>query len=279
MSAPDTGTVRELVPALPPPALRGIVVEYRGFRDDAPSLLPQREPPSGRVPVIIDFGAGWRVAAPAAGYRPARLGGFVAGMHDSFALVEAAGPGEGVQVDLSPIGARRLLGVPMHELTNRVVPLDDLLGRDARVLTARLAEARGWQERFALVDAALVRRLEHAEAVSPGIEWAWRRLETTAGAVPIGTLGAKLGWSRKRLVARFREDIGLTPKTAARVLRFEALVKRLRAGQHRASWAELAAELGYFDQAHLVREVRRFAGVAPTELLAATVPDRTAQPA
>ncbi len=57
-----------------------------------------------------------------------------------------------------------------------------------------------------------------------------------------------------------------------------ALVKRVRAVEARMSWAELAGELGYFDQAHLVREVRRLAGITPTELLAGTVADRAAQP-
>jgi AraC-like DNA-binding protein len=260
--------VRELVSSPPAPGLRGIVVEYRGFRDDAPAPVVQREPPSACVPVVIDLGAGWHVAAPAEGYRRERLRGFAAGMHDSFALVEAAGPALGVQVDLSPIGARRLLGVPMHELKNRVVPLDDLLGREAGALRERLGEARCWGERFAIIDGVLATRLENARTVSPGVEWAWARLEVTGGAVPIGALARELDWSRKRLIARFRDEIGLTPKRAARVLRFQALLGHLRAGRVRG-WADLAVECGYADQSHLVHDVRRFAGVAPTQLLAA----------
>jgi AraC-like DNA-binding protein len=196
------------------------------------------------------------------------MGSFAAGMHDAFALVGAAGPALGVQVDLSPVGARRLLGVPMHELVNRAVPLEDLLGAEARSLAERLAEARGWPERFAILDAALARRLAEAPEVSPEIEWAWRRLVATAGAVPVGELGSGLGWSRKRLAARFRDEIGLTPKTAARVVRFHALLRRLRSDGATAPWAERAAAAGYFDQSHMVRDVRRFAGVTPTELLA-----------
>jgi AraC-like DNA-binding protein len=260
--------VRELVASSPAPGLRAVVVAYRGFRDDAPAPLVQRELPSACVPVIIDLGAGWHVAAPADGYRRQRLHGFAAGLHDSFALVEAAGPALGVQVDLSPIGARRLLGVPMHELMNRVVPLDDLLGREAGALRERLGEARFWQERFTVLDLALARRLENARTVSGGVEWAWTRLEATAGAVPIGALARELGWSQKRLIAHFRDEIGLTPKRAAGVLRFQALVGHLRAGRVRG-WADLATECGYADQSHLVHDVRRFAGVAPTELLAA----------
>ena len=278
MSAPVT-EVWEHVRAPAAPPLRGLVSGYSGFRDDAPASGTQPEPPGGRVPLIVDFGAGWHVATPASAYRPQRMGGFTGGMHDAVALVEAAGPARCVQADLSPLGARRLLGVPMRELTNRVVRLDELLGPEAGLLAERLACARGWPERFAIMDEALVRRLERAPAVSREIEWAWDQLEASAGATSIGTIGAELGWSRKRLIAAFREEIGLPPKTTARVLRFGALVNRLRTARTRVSWAMLAAECGYFDQSHLVRDVREFTGATPTELAARLAPPPVTLPA
>src|SRR5438046_1837432 len=118
-----------------------------------------REPAAAQVPLIIDLGAGWRVASPASGYRPEPRGSFVAGVHDGFASVTPAGAMLGVQVDLTPAGARRLLGVPLHELTNRTVPLEDLLGPEARALRERLGAAAGWGQRFELIDAALTTRI------------------------------------------------------------------------------------------------------------------------
>jgi AraC-like DNA-binding protein len=274
MAAPD-GPRREVVPALPAEALRGLVIGYQGFRDDAPAGRVLREPPSGVVPVILDLGCGWHVSTPATAYQAQHVVGFAAGMHDAHAMVEPAGPTAGVQVDLSPLAARRLFGIPMHEITNRVAPLDQLLGRQAAVLRERLGEGRSWTERFVILDEFLAGPLLGASAVSPGVEWAWRRLASSRGTVPIVRLGAELGWSRKRLVARFREEIGLTPKAAARVLRFEAMVARLRSGC-RTRWAELALECGYFDQSHLSREVRRLAGVTPAELLSAFDPGAAA---
>ncbi|MBJ7614876.1 MAG: AraC family transcriptional regulator [Candidatus Nephthysia bennettiae] len=265
MAAPD-GPRRELVPALPAEALRGLVISYRGYRDDAPAGRVMREPPSGVVPVIFDLGCGWRVSTPAAGYQPQQLAGFAAGMHDAHALVEPTGPTAGVQVDLSPLGARRLFGIPMHEITNRVAPLDRLLGGQAALLRERLGEGRSWAERFGILDEFLAGPLLGGGAVSPEVDWAWGRLASSGGAVPITRLGAELGWSRKQLVARFREEVGLTPKVTARVLRFEAMVARLRSGRL-AGWAELALDCGYFDQSHLAREVRRLAGVTPRALL------------
>lgn len=274
MSEAVTGA--EILFAGPGPALRDVVISFCGYRDDRPVRTVVREHPVPLVPLVIDFGGGWDVASPADTRGPQRLGSFVAGMHDGIALVEPGpGPSRCVQVDLTPLGARRLLGLPMQELSNRSVPLDAVLGREAEELAERLSEASGWPARFALIESALLRRLDRGRDVPPGVEWAWRRLAATAGAVSIGSLGGELGWSRRRLAASFREEVGLTPKTAARVLRFAAMLDRLRAAP-RTAWAEVALDHGYFDQSHLVRDVRRFAGVTPTELLASLAQARSA---
>jgi len=243
------GNRGRLIPARPAAVLHGLVHEYRGFRDDAPvPPAVQRELPSAVVPVIIEFGAGWHVATPADSYQPQH----VRPEHTRHACPRqssgAAGPVRGVQIDLLPIGARQLLGVPMHELANRVVPLDALLGCGAHELAEQLAEAGSWTERCSRLDAALTQRLGGHSAISPEVAWAWQRLEQTAGATPVQDLCIELGWSRKRLVARFRNDIGLGPKTAARVIRFHRLSRRLRARSLRDGWADLAIDLGYADQ-------------------------------
>lgn len=177
--APDGQTL--LVSAPPAPALRRVVIEYRGFVAGPPCGPAARALPSIRVPLVLDLGAGWWIRTPATNYDPLLVAGFAAGMHDSFALVEAAGPTLGVQIDLTPGGARRLLGEPMSELSNRVVSLDDLLGSKAPLLMERLAAAPTWPKRFAAIDAALIARLATAAPVMPGVSWAWAQLIATGG--------------------------------------------------------------------------------------------------
>lgn len=267
MSLRSTGrTASTELRSSPSPALRVAVIEYVGYADSRPAPEAHREHPSALVPLVVDLGAGWRVGSPAAGHRAAHLRAFAAGMHDAFALVEPAGPVLGVQVDLTPTGARRLLGVPMHELRNATVALDDLLGPEAAELAERLAGAAGWPERFSIMGAVLERRLLRAPPVVAEIEWAWRQLDLSRGTVTVQSLAHELGWSRKRLIVRFRDAIGLTPKTAARVLRFQALRARVAAAATRPSWAGLAVDCGYADQSHMIREVRRLTGLKPTQL-------------
>jgi hypothetical protein len=79
----------------------------------------------------------------------------------------------------------------------------------------------------ALMDRFLLGRLADGPRPSPEVGWAWARLMATGGAVPIGRLAGEVGWSHKQLIARFRQQIGLRPKTAARLVRFDGVWRRL----------------------------------------------------
>ena len=89
----------------------------------------------------------------------------------------------------------------------------------------------------------------------------------TRGAVPIGRLADEVGWSHRHLIARFRQQVGLPPKTAARLVRFDGVWRRLDQRQP-PDWGLVAAEAGYADQAHLIRDFREFTGTTPTAFVA-----------
>jgi AraC-like DNA-binding protein len=261
----------ELVRGTPDPRLRGIVGRYEGYVESgsaAPVL--RQEVPFPRVPLIVNFGAHWQIASGGRDVAPERHGSFVAGLSDTSAYVVAEGAASCLQVDFTPIGARMFFGVPMHELTNRVVAVEDLLGRDAR-LAARLEAAPTWEARFALLDELIAARVGEAPQPRPEIVWAWRALEHTNGSLPVGQLAERIGRSRRHLTARFREQVGLGPKTFSRVLRFRRAVELLQRGSN-VSFAELAFECGYFDQSHLIRDFRAFAAATPTEFAQRFIP-------
>jgi AraC-like DNA-binding protein len=220
---------------------------------DSRALL--REVPFPGVPVIFDLGGGWRVDGE-------QYGAFVAGLHTRPAFVQPeAADWSCIELRVTPLAAHRILTRPMHELANRTVALGDLLP-EARELSERLRDAHAWPERFALVEAFLLRRLAGPQPPTLEVEWSWQRLRRTEGRAPIGALAAELGWSHRRLIARFREQIGITPKSVARVMRFDRAVAALRSPGPRL--AEVAFDCGYFDQAHLNRDFRELAGTTPT---------------
>lgn len=263
----------ELAEALPDPRLRPFVATYQGFSERTPRPLRRRELPTGVVPIIVSFGLPWDLTLTPDGETQRRTS-FVAGLTDSYAISEHAGAADCMQFDLTPLGAQMFLGLPPGELTGHVIEFDDLMGPDGRRLVERLAEAPGWAPRFALLEQAIVARLADAATPSREVAWAWRRLVETDGAVPVGDLARELGWSHKRLIARFREQVGLTPKRYARLLRFGLVVDVLRS-RDEVDWADVALSCGYYDQAHFNRDFRAFAGTTPTDALAERLPGST----
>jgi AraC-like DNA-binding protein len=259
----------ELVLGRPDHRLRAFVHGYQGYDESgAPAPVLRQEVPSARVPLIVNFGARWKIAESASG-RPDVRDSFVAGLYERSTYVAAEGAARCVQVDFTPIGAHLFFGVPMHELSNRIVDVEDVLGRD-RNLIERLEDTDSWHARFGLLDAFIGSRLDAARRPAPDIVWAWRALVHTNGAVRVSTLAEKVGRSRRHLNRGFREHVGVGPKKAARILRFSRAVELL--GRRRIPLVELAHECAYFDQAHMTREFREFAGTTPREFASRLIP-------
>jgi AraC-like DNA-binding protein len=263
----------EMCRAAPHPSLRACVLEYVGWFEHMSNPLCRRELPSQVVPVIINFGAPVRIFHQDDLSRWTDYGSFCAGPWDTYVLVGSAGPSGGVQINFSMLGARLFLGRPLSALTNRVFALEDVLGRFARDLTAELHDAPTWEARFTILDRAIGARVSAARAPSNTVLWTWRRLVTTGGRASIGTIVEEAGCSQRHLIAQFRDEIGLTPKVLGRVLRFGRAVDTLRLGGG-ARLADVAADCGYYDQAHFSRDFRAFAGVTPTELVRSLMPDQ-----
>lgn len=246
----------------PPPALAGYVRGYYSYCEAPVGRVVRRRIPGGCVALVFGF------------EQPLLVDGrthvsFVAGMHDGPSITEQAGVQHGLQVDLTPLGARALIGVPMHQLTNEVVSLADLPG-GWRI--EQLAETTTSQRRFELLDALIATRLADAPTPDPAVAWAYHRLAVSRGRITVSKLVEGTGWSRQHLAERFRDQVGLTPKVVARVLRFEHAAAMLSA----RPLAEVAAVCGYADQAHLNREFRDLAGCTPRQLALTFVQDATA---
>ena len=254
--------VPELVRREPAASLRGMVNAYYGYQEQTAQPMRRREGPGGDVVVILGFDTRWWIG-DAVDPRDAgsHHSSFTGGLRETQVLTEHDGRSDGMQVNLAPAAARALFRVPMSSLAGRIVDLEDLLGRRATRLVEQLQEQRSWAERFAVLDATLTRWLSDAPPHSTEVSWAHARLRTSHGRIRVSWLAEELGWSRKRMATRFREEVGLTPKAVARVLRFEQAVRLAERGD--LGWGRLARDCGYYDQAHLIREFRAISGCTP----------------
>ena len=216
--------------------------------------------PYPAVTLFLEFGAGPPVLDSAAGRQ--QRGSMAAGPGlGSGGAVRARGENiECVQVRLSPVIARAVLGASPTDLDGAVVSLSDLWGRDASRIRERLGDVASWQERFALTDALLTRRYEAGPPIDPEVAWAWHQIAGSHGQARVDELATEIGWSRKRLWSRFRSQLGLPPKRAVKLVRFDHAAHRLVAGD---GAAQVAADAGYTDQSHLHRDVMEFTGTTP----------------
>lgn len=236
-------------------------VSMAGFRDRATDPLDLQVVPFPAVTVAVAFGDGMLVD-DASGRR--RLGGAVLGLPPG--SVRVCGRDiECLQIRLSPVVAHAVLAAA-PEASGMVLALDDLWGREAARIQEQLGSASSWEERFALAEAAIARGLQVGRAVAPEVAHVWRQMVASRGRVRVDVLADEVGWSRKRLWARFRSQIGLTPKRAAQLVRFDDAAHRLAAGRPAAL---VAAESGFADQSHLNRDVTAFTGAPPKAVAAA----------
>lgn len=246
------------------PARHGSVagVSMAGFRDRGVVPIDLRVVPQPTVILALAFGDGSPVVDDGAGrlHQGTFVAGLGAGVRGPMRLRLRGEDFEGLQVRLSPVVARAALGVSPAELSSAVVTLDDLWGREASRIRERLDGLATWQQRFAATDEVLARRLASAPSVDPEVAWAWRRIVVSRGSVRVEEVADEVGWSRKRLWSRFHAQIGLPPKRAANLVRFDHAVHRLAAGE---GAARVAAESGYADQSHLHREVVALTGATP----------------
>jgi AraC-like DNA-binding protein len=258
----DSATARsEFVRGAPDPRLRGLVASRCGYREWAQWPVRRRQPASSLIPVIISFGSRLDVIECVGGKAAGRsYGSFVVGFQPGYAITRFTGTQFGVQVDLTPLGAYRIFGIPGSALAHGTNELEDVAPELTGSFPDRLASLHTWSERLAVIDALLLAMAGRGREPDPLVHWLWNRLHASGGRARISDLVEKSGWSHRYVTARFREQVGVTPKAAAGVIRFERAAAALSAG---VPLADAAARYGYADQSHLTREFVRMAGTTP----------------
>lgn len=171
-------------------------------------------------------------------------------------------------VQFKPGAARAFFPIPSDELHNTDVPLDDLYPGEGTRLKDELGSAEGLAEQVRVLERYLEKKLTCAAVVHPAVRHALREFARRPGERVITDIVAGIGVSHTRFIQLFRESVGLTPKLYCRIQRFQKVLEAIeRGGRRQESWAELASECGYFDQAHLIHEFRAFSGTTPLNFL------------
>jgi AraC-like DNA-binding protein len=221
---------------------------------------------------IVAEGATATAAAPARATRQASS--LVVGLLTRPLLLRPPACVETMGIRFRPGGAYPFIAVPLAELTDTAISVDDLWGAAGRSLIERLANTRDDEARLAIVTQVLTSRLVSARAADPLIDNAIAALVRTAGCAGIADLANRAGVTTRHLQRRFQERVGVSPKVLARILRFQNTLRHRSPGSDAEAttpieWAHVAVACGYADQSHLIREYAALAGETPASLLAA----------
>jgi len=163
-----------------------------------------------------------------------------------------------------PAAARAFFPVAAHELHNADIALSELHPGEADQLLNDVCSTPGEHAQMLAMEQYLNRKLSNARPIHPTVRYAVEQLSREGAVRSVRNIQLDAGLSHTRFNQLFREHVGLTPKLFRRVRRFHSLLDRIEKGRP-ANWAELAADCGYFDQAHLIHDFRAFAGITPLQ--------------
>jgi len=219
---------------------------------------PQRVVPDGHAELILNLGEPFEYLHNGRWRRQPRA--FFAGQIEGPLMLRASGRAKILGVRFTPHGAAAALTPPMHELAGRFTAIGDF----APVLDRAVDRALDSRDPIAAVESALLRALDLRRA-DPIAAAAVGRLAESPGAVSLANLAADLNLSNRQLERRFSAAVGLAPATFRSLQRFVQVFRVI--GDDAPRWVETALACGYYDQAHLIRDFKRFTGETPAALL------------
>jgi AraC-like DNA-binding protein len=252
-----------------PSHLRGLVDEIWLF-DGWLATRRERTFPNGLLEIFVHLGDRYRVVEDRGLEQdwvcPTLC---LTGLQRSPVVVEA--PARRTKVlgmKLTPAGAYALFVRPMCDLTGLTIDLHDLVDRGAAALADECHDAPSIDACLRSAVSWLDRRLAAQTRMDPAISWMIDQIYGSRGIVAIGALRERTGVSKTRLAAAFQEQVGVSPKQYARIVRFSRVLTRLH---HEACGplSVLALEAGYYDQPHMNAEFKELSGLTPGEFLAA----------
>ena len=231
---------------VPAPPLSDHVAILWLYEMPAPEHAQERLLPSGSMELVIDL------------RQPAT---YFVGAHSQPSFLETSQTLAVIGAHFRPGGAYALMNMPANELHNSETSLDDIWTRaEVSELRDRLLSA---SDRLDVFERALLARLRRPR--HPMVAFA---IDQFRRAKPVGAVGDQLGVSQRTFINTFAREVGITPKLYCRVRRFQRLLRSVH-GRDDVDWAEAALACGYFDQPHLNRDFREFAGMSPSMYLEA----------
>lgn len=253
---------------VPPPPLSHFVNAFWLYDGYAPAHAKERILPDGSMQLVINLRDDFtRLYDNHNTDECKTLGGsIISGAHSRFVVIDTAEQASVIGVHFKPGGAFPFLKLPANELRDMHVALDDLWGAAGFDLRNRLLETNGPEAKFRILEKALLAQAASPPIGHPALEFALQEFQNMPKLRTISAVIERTDLSKRRFIQAFDERVGLTPKSFCRVRRFQGALRLIARGG-RVKWADLAADCGYFDQAHFIHDFGHFSGLNPSTYL------------
>ncbi|WKG06318.1 helix-turn-helix domain-containing protein [Mycolicibacterium sp. HK-90] len=230
---------------------------------DGPTYPAERILPTGTTELVINLAADVITITNHQG--PQQFSGVtVSGPYTGPFDIDAREHTAMVGVHFKPGGVRAVLGIAPHELLDAHLDLDALWNRAAD-LRARICAATSTAQRLAIVESALLTHSRNGPEPTREVSFAMDALRVGSRQPSIHALAREVGFSHRRLIQLFTDQVGMPPKRFARLQRFRHAHDDVYSAPSSPHWPTFAIEHGYADQSHMIREFQEFSGMTPAE--------------
>ena len=261
---PEMTYANHIVTHIPPPPLNNYIVRL-WYMDMRVSYHQERILPTATVELIINFGSPFRLYdRHDEAHSKLLTESWLTGLHSTYFLNEAGTESHMIGVQFKPGGLAPFFRLPASELHNQIVSLDTLWGRFADEIRERLYAAQTIAARFALLETLLLARLNEPPHNLNAIQAAVAEIARQQGSLSIRSLSDQIGMSQKHLITLFKRIVGVSPKTLARIYRFQQVLHIIDPSKP-VDWTMIAQAASYYDQSHFNDEFMGFTGLRPTD--------------
>lgn len=252
----------------PPPPLSQYVELLTWYTDYQPDYAHERLLPQGVVELIIDL-----TEPPKFIYDNDSLTvtqtckkAWIAGLRHEYITISAV-PGSSMLVVRFKEGmSYPVLHLPVGLLKNQVLPADELLNPDIVRLREQVVNAPTPEEKFVFAMDFLMLRLRRNIEIHPAVSFAVGKIMANPAQMTVDAIARKAGWSHKHLVSLFDKFVGASPKEFVRISRFQKAISSI-GNEVQVDWSRVVHDCGYYDQAHFIKDFKRFSGLSPMSYL------------
>ena len=192
---------------------------------------------------------------------------WISGMQSEFISISSAQHTAMMVIQFKPNGAYPILRIPIYELNNLVIDADLIFGEEIDFLREEVMNANSVDEKILIAEKWLSGKLQITESIPEAVvQYAVEETLMNPSLVNMKAIANKTGYSQQHFINIFKKYVGLSPKQHQRIVRFNQLLKEIENTQ-RLDWASLSVDSGYFDQAHFIKDFKKFSGFSPQKYL------------